>query len=194
MPRPTIAPQRREEILQAFEACALRKGLDATTLTDVAEEAGLPRSLVRHFVGNRDAMVSGLIERMFSRATQSIEQALSRSESHRQADLVQLILTQSFADPISNKLMVQLWQKGWHDDQLSTQITDVYQRCIEQIHDRLFSNGSQATYDQAYALTAMAMGHAVFGQFGIRPHDHNAFTKTGLAVTRLANRSSKKGS
>ena len=86
MPRPSIAAERREEILQAFETCALRKGLEATTLADVAEEAGLPRPLVRHFMGNRAEMVSGLIERMMQRASQAIEQALDASGTTREAD------------------------------------------------------------------------------------------------------------
>ena len=67
MARPRIGAERREEILVAFEACVARKGLAKTTLVDVAEQAGQPRPLVRYFIGNRDAMVTALIDRLLER-------------------------------------------------------------------------------------------------------------------------------
>ena len=113
MPRPSIAAERQEEILQAFETCALRNGLEATTLEDVAEEAGLQRSLVRHFMGNRADMVSGLIERMMLRASDAIEQALTATGDRREEDLLRIVLNTAFFDPITNRLMIQLWQQSW---------------------------------------------------------------------------------
>ena len=57
MARPERGEERREQILNAFEVCVGKKGLEGTTLSDVAREAGLPRPLLRHFMGNREEMV-----------------------------------------------------------------------------------------------------------------------------------------
>lgn len=103
-----IANERREEIFDAFEVCALEKGLDATTLTDVAEQAGLPRSLVRHFMGNRADMVTGLIDRMTDRAIAGIHQALYAVDASDEYECLKIVLTQSFIDPVTNRLMIQL--------------------------------------------------------------------------------------
>lgn len=185
MPRPSIATKRREEILQAFEACALRKGLAATTLADVAEEAGLPRPLVRHFMGNRADMVTGLIERMMQRTSGAIEKALAAAGEQRDEETLQIVLSRAFVDPISNRLMIQLWQQSWQDKKLQTQLEDVYRRCVEQIHDRLYPNPTEATYELAYALAAMALGNAVFNQFNVGPGSDSAFTQIGKALTEL---------
>jgi len=66
MGRPSIASTRVEEILEAFEFCVIEKGLDKTTLVDIAERSGLPRSLVRHFIGNRADLEAKLIDHEFA--------------------------------------------------------------------------------------------------------------------------------
>ena len=192
MPRPSIAAERRVEILQAFEACALRKGLEATTLADVAEEAGLPRPLVRHFMGNRADMVSGLIERMMLRASDAIEQALTSAGDQREEDLLQVVLNKAFVDPITNRLMIQLWQQSWTDEELRAQLEGVYRRCIEQIHDRLYQKAAQSTFDCAYALAAMALGNAVFNQFNVRPSSDAALVQAGRVVAELPTTNAKR--
>ncbi len=170
MPRPSIAEERREEILQAFEACAVRNGLDATTLTDVAAEAGLPRSLVRYFVGNREAMVEGLIERMFERAFQAAAQELNAPAALE--DVLNFVLTRIFSDHTSNRIMLQLWQKSWQDPKLRRRLGEVYRQCIDSVAQHLYPGKVTAQQRQAaYALTAMAMGHAIFSEFDLQPRD-----------------------
>ncbi len=182
--RPSIAAERREEILRAFETCALRQGLAATTLADVAEEAGLPRPLVRHFMGNRADMVDGLIDRMMQRAQASIGQALAAAGDRHEHDRLQIILSQAFADPMTNRLMIQLWQQSWQDAALQTQLEDVYRRCVDQIHDHLFRSASTGSYEKAYALAAMALGNAVLAQFNVGPGSSTAFAQLGRAIAR----------
>ena len=67
MGRPRVTEERANEILDAFEACVARHGLEGTTLQRVADEAGLTRSLIRHHVGNRDAVLAAWVERAVAR-------------------------------------------------------------------------------------------------------------------------------
>ena len=57
MSRPSVADQRRAQILESFHRCLVRDGLEGTSLDAVAREAGIARSALRHFVGNRDALL-----------------------------------------------------------------------------------------------------------------------------------------
>ncbi len=50
--------------MEAFGRCLARNGLEATTLDDVAREAGLQRAMIRHYVGNRDALVREATEHL----------------------------------------------------------------------------------------------------------------------------------
>lgn len=133
MPRPSMKAERTEQILQAFERCVARFGLDGSTLERIAEEAGLQRPLVRHFVGNRDALVQQLAERVITRSDQqwqgflamlpiknAIEPLLEGlfSEQSSDADFVLVIESLIFAAGRDEALRTQMqgWLKRFTDD------------------------------------------------------------------------------
>lgn len=76
MARPDIKDSRREQILDAFEFCVARYGVEGATLTKTAEQAGLARPLVRHNVGNRDDLLEALTERFLKRSRDSMDNFL----------------------------------------------------------------------------------------------------------------------
>lgn len=59
MGRPSVAGERRRQILEAAIRCIAARGLAGTTLDGIAEEAGMARGHVRHFAGNRDDVLLG---------------------------------------------------------------------------------------------------------------------------------------
>lgn len=63
MGRPSMAAQRAEEILDALEVCIIEKGIQATSLENIAEQAGFKRSILRHYIGNRDEIICALSTR-----------------------------------------------------------------------------------------------------------------------------------
>ncbi len=67
MPRPSLKEVRSEEILDAFMRCVARYGLDGSTTERIADEAGVGRPLLRHYLGNRDHMVSALLAHVIER-------------------------------------------------------------------------------------------------------------------------------
>ena len=64
MARPDLSAERSEQILDAFSRCVARSGLDATSLEDVAGEADVRRSIIRHYIGNRDELVEAFLDRL----------------------------------------------------------------------------------------------------------------------------------
>ena len=67
MPRPSLKDAKSKEILDAFVRCAARFGLDGSTLERIADEAGIQRPMIRHYLGNRDQMIAKLLEHVNSR-------------------------------------------------------------------------------------------------------------------------------
>ncbi len=57
MARPSVADERREQIIAATFRTIAEYGVSATTLDRIATTAGMSRGHVRHFVGNRDALL-----------------------------------------------------------------------------------------------------------------------------------------
>lgn len=77
MGRPSLAVERTQQILAAFERCVARQGLAATSLQDVADEAGMKRSILRHYIGNRDALVVALAEHVADRYRRQTDDLLA---------------------------------------------------------------------------------------------------------------------
>jgi AcrR family transcriptional regulator len=61
MPRPSLADVRRPQLLDAYARCLVRYGLEGSTLDRIAEEAGVTRALVRHYLGNREDVDRALV-------------------------------------------------------------------------------------------------------------------------------------
>ncbi|HBE69242.1 MAG TPA: TetR/AcrR family transcriptional regulator [Planctomycetaceae bacterium] len=70
--RPSLAEARVAEILDAFERCIARFGIEGSSLERIAEEAGVKRSILRHYVGNRDDLVVALADRVTSQYKESL--------------------------------------------------------------------------------------------------------------------------
>ena len=64
MGRPSLALQRREEILAALERCVLRDGLAGTTVQAVATEAGCQRTLINHYFRDMDGLIGALLAKL----------------------------------------------------------------------------------------------------------------------------------
>ena len=66
------ADEARRQILGAAEQVILRYGVEKTTMDDIGKEAGVSRPTVYRYFGDRDALLSALIERrsrmLFDRA------------------------------------------------------------------------------------------------------------------------------
>ena len=58
MARPSLQAERQQSIMAAFTRCISKLGLEAASLDEIAKEAGMQRSLVRHFAGNREDLVN----------------------------------------------------------------------------------------------------------------------------------------
>lgn len=57
MARPSVADERRAQILDATLATIANRGISGTTLDRIADTAGMSRGHVRHFSGNRDRLL-----------------------------------------------------------------------------------------------------------------------------------------
>ena len=75
MGRKSLANERKAEILDAFERCVVRYGLEGASLEKIAEEAKMKRSILRHYIGNRDELIEALIERIVTNYRAELEKA-----------------------------------------------------------------------------------------------------------------------
>ena len=67
MPRKSLAGERTEQILDAFERCVVKYGLEGSSLEKIGEEAGMKRTILRHYIGNRKDLIHALCDRVVER-------------------------------------------------------------------------------------------------------------------------------
>lgn len=172
--RPKVELERREQILAAFEACVIEYGLAKTTLQKVADKAGLPRSLVRYFVGNRAEMVQLLLDRMNEKADQSIAEQFPKDPTL--AELLDLIFDSAFTDNTTNLIVDQLWELSRRDATVKQQLKQLYsslkQRITAQMRKEGLPNPGRHT-DIAQCLIALGYGEACFEDLGMKTKRRN---------------------
>lgn len=179
--RPPVGEERREEILAAFERCVVRKGFAETTLVDVADEAGQPRPLVRHFIGNRADMVGALIDRLLERG----ESQLSRLPAGRdRQQTIDLLLEAAFADATTNILIMELWHLALRDIPLRRRLAAIYERLILEVAAVSGGAGEPpgANNAQAFAAVSMAFGAAFFRHLGVHPPDDQTVRRAAAQI------------
>ena len=99
MGRPNVKAQRTEEILDAFETCVARYGVEGATLERIAEQAGLARALIRHHVGNRDELLDALVTRFLKKSDQESREFFDQLPAqNRSATMVEWLFDPAYDD------------------------------------------------------------------------------------------------
>ncbi|MBL4864471.1 MAG: TetR/AcrR family transcriptional regulator [Rhodobiaceae bacterium] len=172
MARAKIEDERKEQILCAFEVCVLRDGLSKTTLQNVATEVGLPRSLVRYFVGNRSSMVELLIGRMVERAEGEFLKPPSDAPASTLNDFLDMLFDRAFSNETSNGIIGELWYLAERDENIRERLSDMYGRItsalVEQMTVEKIGPGKQEREAVALALLSLAYGEASFTGLGLK--------------------------
>jgi AcrR family transcriptional regulator len=100
MARPSLKDQRKEEILDAFEICVARYGVEGATLDKVAQQADLARALIRHNIGNRGQLLAAFIDRFFARSKKMQAQTVAALPVvGRVPTYVDWLFDQNYANP-----------------------------------------------------------------------------------------------
>ncbi|WDE07412.1 TetR/AcrR family transcriptional regulator [Thalassomonas viridans] len=106
MARPSMAGQRREEILDALEQCILEKGIQATSLENIAETAGMKRTILRHYIGNRDDIICALSQRWAEKYSQQWQELLAwLPGSNRAQALIDALFSAGSKDKVNNTII-----------------------------------------------------------------------------------------
>ncbi|MEM7135795.1 MAG: TetR/AcrR family transcriptional regulator [Myxococcota bacterium] len=123
MARPSLKEQRTEQILDAFERCLPRFGLEGSSLERVAEEAGVKRTIIRHYVGNRDQLLSALLDRYLAQSQQSLDAFIAALPTkHRARTAVEWLFDPDYSDARMVQVANALFAAAADDDVLATEM------------------------------------------------------------------------
>ena len=98
MPRKSLKEVRSEQILAAYANCITRYGFEGATQERIAEQAGVKRSILRHYLGNREEMIGALIDHVGKDwKTQTEELVNALPHSRRVSVLLEFLFDKNYA-------------------------------------------------------------------------------------------------
>ena len=182
MARPSKKDQRREEIIDAFQRCVVRWGVEGATLQRVADESGLARPLIHHNVGNRDDLLEALLSRLEEEGdSQMREMKAYLPAKQRCAALIEILFDPQYASETQETLLYQAlfasahehprlreillrWQDGFVDD-ISAELHAEYPKAAKK-QVVAVAVGIAALYFHADSTTPLTDDRSVFKSSG----------------------------
>ncbi len=193
MPRPSMKDQRREEILDAFERSIAKVGLYGSSLEVIAEEAGMQRSILRHYIGNRNEIFDALAERVIARyraeTDELMDHLLTDKQAHALVDILfdgsaatsaqGLAVSEAIITASAEHAKIRTLFAGWLDHFVT--------RLSRVLHDAHPDQPDDKCWAVAYGITSIYFSNDSLGPIGLpRKFRNAAKTSARMLVAGLA--------
>jgi AcrR family transcriptional regulator len=166
--RPSLSDLRRGQLLESFILLIADRGLDSVTLDDIAAAAGLKRAAVRHYVGNRRALLAAALETLVGRFQENVYQSVGRTPSFDK------LIDHLFSDQSTQQMRIEhqafdvLAKEAKQDPAMKRMILAAYDLLISEIAEALCREHPHAArdlaYDCAYAVACIAEHHGFMAE------------------------------
>ena len=161
MGRPDLTETRTAEILDAFERCVGRYGLEGSSLECIAEEAGMKRSILRHYIGNRDDLVLALCERVVEKYRADLEAHMQAiSPTNRIEQLIGILLPVRARESresivVIESLIAAAEEYPQVQEQMTSYVDYVVAVIAEQLSSEFPSRSKQECWQVAYGVVCI---------------------------------------
>ncbi|WP_316194255.1 TetR/AcrR family transcriptional regulator [Bradyrhizobium sp. SZCCHNRI3052] len=125
--KPETMAARRDEILQAAEACFARQGFHQTTIADVIAQSGLSAGCIYGHFASKEELIQAIGEHRHARDAALLATAREISDP---LEALRAIARASLADMQKEeglrhrRIALQLWAEALRDDDIRAQVTD----------------------------------------------------------------------
>jgi AcrR family transcriptional regulator len=123
---------RREQILDAVEACIIDHGIDGVSFARVASRAGVRTSIVPHYFGSKEALMTAMVDRVLGRVQVLLDTSLDGLDGRR---LIDRLLDVLFGGQLSVAPVVvvldQLRALAYFNEPTRTRLVAMYQHFEE---------------------------------------------------------------
>ncbi|MDX6541827.1 MAG: hypothetical protein QOI71_3437 [Gaiellales bacterium] len=186
--RPSVEPERREQLIAAAARVVARSGYDAATVRDVAREAGVSTGVIAYYFEGKDDLLAHVL-RSASRAFRTrLEHARDAAETPRE----RLLALAEAATPADDEavrahaLWIDFWARAARDPALAGLTLRLYDGWRREIADAV-RDGQQAgafradadpaAFARGYAAAADGLAtHVVLHRGTVTPDDMRAAT------------------
>jgi AcrR family transcriptional regulator len=169
MARPSVAAERREQILDATMSTIAEHGIRGATLDRIADTAGMSRGHVRHFVGNRDRLLLDTAVAVFSDASGEVGSILPAGTDDIRGALDYLFGVEFLSPDRENAVVLGLVELSRTTPAIADVLTASYTatrlelaRLVAKAHPEA---SADACLTVAYGILTCALGSVFLGDF-----------------------------
>jgi AcrR family transcriptional regulator len=157
-PRPR-SDEKAQVILKAACQCLGEKGYAATTISEIAAEAGVSRGLLHYYFKNKEELMAKALRSAGEAMLQLFEEAFAGSES---ADdlagrLTRMLRTLLGADPTYINLTLECWTMARHSPLVAVEMESIYRRARKAFREGLAEAREQGIIGPSLPLDGLAM-------------------------------------
>lgn len=187
MGRPSLAPLRTEQLLDAVEASIVELGVHGTTIAGVAQRAGVQPSLVHHYLGSRDEMLDAAVGRALQRIESVVVSALGDTPPNRRARAqIDVLFSGQLDSPEINQLVDQFVAASYLDSRIRDSLRAMYRRLELLLRDAILDGHPGATTARAEgiacAVLSLAHASATFAWLAFDPQQARRNRAAALAL------------
>lgn len=173
MARPSVAAERREQILDATMTTIAEHGIRGATLDRIADTAGMSRGHVRHFVGNRDRLLLDVAVAVFGDDSGQVSSILPSGVEDIAGALDYLFGVEFLSPDRENAVVLGLVELSRTTPAIADVLTAAYTATrtqLAQLVARAYPDApADACLTVAYGVLTCALGSVFLGDFDADP-------------------------
>jgi AcrR family transcriptional regulator len=174
MGRKSLKTEKISTILDAFEHCVVEKGLQSTTLDNIAEQAGMARRMVRHYVGNRSDLINAGVVRIIEKFQQNVDTVTDHANEAERFDIAfNYIFSEEFNSLPATRLVAALLPVGLYDKDVQLAVKSIYDFFQASLEKELKQHRPLAKKQEiqqvAYTVMCLSFGGGWMRNIGFDP-------------------------
>ncbi|MBK8804742.1 MAG: TetR/AcrR family transcriptional regulator [Fibrobacteres bacterium] len=199
MGRRSLASERKTLIIEALAAVIREDGYEAATLERVAAQAGVQRTLIRHYFGNRDELIKEALVHITGKYLADYTSAVENLPAAQSIPaLIDYLFGGQFNQRMEDDAVIDaLIASSNQSDAAKSAVLQMYRTfedTVSALLERAIPLGSpEGIKDVAYAMVCLAEQHAMMRSLGMGDCREAGLKRTALALiqTVIAHKSSR---
>ena len=187
-PRPDVSEERKDQILEAATKVFSQHGFAGTRMDDIAVESGLSKGSLYWYFDSKDAIIVGILDRVFDWETAHIEEILEREDSAQKKMELFVETTLKNLDKMKPLMPIffDFWSLSVRNKTINKAIKRYYQRFIDILEPIIEMGIKQGEFrpvdirETVFALGALFEGTILFYAYFADVLDLETQFRTGL--------------
>lgn len=170
--RPSKAPERRDQILDAMEVCVRAHGIGQASMRRIADQSGLSLQMVSHYFGNKEKLVLAFVMRVGEKLAVEVDSAISGATPQAElTSFVQFLCSDRYKRiPGNDVIGREIWGLAERDTDIRSIVWGWYDRSISSISETIskaYPNASPTRCrETAYAILCLTEANEFFSGIG----------------------------